>query len=125
MLKQKTVVIIGASNNPDKYGNRAVRAYLKGGYTVYPINLNEDTIEGLKVYKSILDVPDEIDLASMYVLPEIGLEVIEEVAKKGVKDVFLNPGAESGELIDKARELGLNPIVACSIVDIGMNPYDL
>jgi hypothetical protein len=57
--------------------------------------------------------------------PEAGIKVIEEIARKPVREVWLNPGAESPALIDRARELGLNVIVACSIVDIGINPNDL
>ena len=61
----------------------------------------------------------------MYVPPEIGLKIIRDVAKKKPKEFFLNPGAESEELIGKAKELGLNPIQACSIIAIGESPSDL
>jgi predicted CoA-binding protein len=121
----RVVAVIGASNNPRKYGNRAVRAYRDQGYTVIPINPHEREVEGLAAYASVLDVPGRIDLASFYVHPEIGAVVIEEVVKKGVGEVWLNPGADSDELIAKARALGIRPIVACSIVALGMNPSGL
>ena len=120
-----SIAIIGASNNREKYGNKAVRAYLHKGYTVYPVNPKEETIEGLKAYKSVLDIPGSVDIASFYVLPQIGLKVIEEVAQKGIKEAFFNPGSESDELYEKAKKLGLNPIIACSIVAIGMSPNQL
>ena len=69
-------------------GNRAVRAYLKVGYAVFPINPHEDKIEGLKTYRSILDVPDEIDRVSIYQPPGVGLRIIADVAKKGVRTMF-------------------------------------
>ena len=119
------IAIIGASNNRDKYGNKAVRAYLQKGYTVYPINPKEETIEGLKVYKSVLEVPGQVDVASFYIPAQAGMKVIEEIAKKGIKDVYLNPGAESNELYEKAKKLGLNPMMACSIVAAGMSPNQL
>jgi predicted CoA-binding protein len=59
------------------------------------------------------------------VQPEVGERVIDEVAKKGIAEVWLNPGAESDTLIDRARTLHIEPIVACSIVAIGQNPYAL
>ena len=121
----KVVAVIGASSNRRKFGNRAVRAYREQGYTVVPVNPHETEIEGLKSYKSILDVPGPVDMASFYVPPEIGEEVIAEVAQKGVAEVWLNPGAESDELITRARALSIKPIVACSIVAIGQNPYNL
>jgi hypothetical protein len=121
----KVVAVIGASNDRQKFGNRAVRAYLDQGYTVVPINPHETEIEGLKTYGSILDVPGPVDMASFYVPPEIGERVIADVASKGVAEVWLNPGAESDALIARARTLSIKPIVACSIVAIGRNPYNL
>ena len=119
----KVVAVIGASNDRHKFGNRAVRAYREQGYTVVPINPHETEIEGLKAYGSILDVPGTVDMASFYVPPDVGEQVIADVARKGVGEVWLNPGAESDALIARARELSLKPIVACSIVAIGRNPH--
>ena len=64
-------------------------------------------------------------MATLYVPPEIGQRVIEEIARKQIPEVWLNPGAESDELIARARALNIHPIIACSIVGIGRNPYDL
>ena len=121
----KVVAVIGASSNRNKFGNRAVRAFVQQGYTVVPINPHETEVEGLKAYASVLDVAGPIDMASMYVPPEIGEQVIDEIARKGIAEVWLNPGAESDALIARARALQIQPIVACSIVAIGENPYRL
>jgi uncharacterized protein len=121
----KVVAVIGASSNRRKFGNRALRAYRQQGYTAIPINPNETEVEGLKTYASVLDVPGAIDMASFYVPPEVGERVIEEVARKQIPEVWLNPGAESSQLIARARALDITPIVACSIIAIGENPYDL
>jgi uncharacterized protein len=119
----KTVAVIGASSDPRKFGYRAVRAFRRQGYTVYPINPNERVVDGLKTYPSVLDVPEPIDMATFYVPPSIGEQVIADVAKKQIPEVWLNPGAESDELIRRARALNIAPIVACSILGIGENPY--
>src|SRR3982750_2086904 len=111
----KVVAVIGASSNRNKFGNRAVRAFRQQGYTVVPINPNEPEVEGLRTYASVLDVPGTVDMASFYVPPEIGEQVIAEVAQKGIAEVWLNPGAESDALIARARALQITPIVACSI----------
>ena len=121
----KVVAVIGASSDRRKFGNRALRAFRQQGYTVVPINPNEREVEGLATYASVLDVPGVIDMASFYVQPEVGERVIDEVARKGIAEVWLNPGAESDELIARARTLKIEPIVACSIVAIGQNPYAL
>ena len=119
----KTVAVIGASSNPRKFGNRAVRAFQRQGYTVVPINPNQPRVEGLKTYASVLEVPGRIDMATFYVPPEIGEKVMPEVARKGIPEVWLNPGAESTALIRLARSLNVEPIIACSIIGIGENPY--
>ena len=121
----KVVAIIGASNNRQKFGNRAVRAYVQQGYTVVPIHPTERVVEGLTAYPSVLDYPGPIDMASFYVPPEIGMQVIEDVARKQIPEVWLNPGADGEALEAKARSLSISPIVACSIVAVGQNPYAL
>ena len=123
-MTSKVVAVIGASSNPRKFGNRAVRAFRRQGYTVVPINPHEPEVEGLRAYKSVLDVPGPIDMATIYVPPDVGEQVIEEIAKKKIREVWLNPGAESEALVARARALDILTVVACSIVGIGENPYD-
>ena len=119
----KVVAVIGASSDPRKFGNRAVRAFRRQGYTVVPINPNRTRIEGLQAYASVLDVPGAIDIATFYVPPGVGARVIQDVAKKEIPEVWLNPGSESEELVRLARSLKVEPIIACSILGIGENPY--
>src|ERR1700746_3076026 len=109
----KTVAVIGASSDPRKFGNRAVRAFKRQGYIVIPINPNEAVVEGLKAYASVLDVPGSIDMATFYVPPEVGEKVMRDVAQKRIAEVWLNPGSESDELIRLARVLNVEPILAC------------
>lgn len=116
------VAVVGASRDRRKYGNRAVRAYLAQGWTVYPINPNATEVEGLEAYRSVLEVPGPIDRVTLYVPPEIGVRVLEEIARKGVKELYVNPGAESEELMRRAQELGLEPVYACSVLAIGVDP---
>ena len=118
------VAVIGASNDRRKYGNKAVRAFLRQGYRVVPINPREREVEGLRAYASVLEVPGPIDMASFYVPPSVGESIIDEMVAKQIAEVWLNPGAESDALIARARALKLRPIVACSIMGAGANPSD-
>jgi uncharacterized protein len=118
----RTVAVIGASNVKEKFGNKAVRAYLRQGWTVYPVNPTEAEIEGLKTFPSITDIPGPVDRATLYLPPAVGLGVLESIKTKGVQELYVNPGAESDELMAKAEALGLDPIWACSIVEIGERP---
>lgn len=119
----KTVAVIGASNNRSKFGNKALRAFERQGFTVLAINPNEPEVEGHKTYASVLDVPGPIDMATVYVSPRDGVKVMEQLAQKGVPEVWLNPGADGDEVVARAEELGLKTIQACSIIAIGESPY--
>ena len=118
----QTVVVIVASNNRSKYGNKALRAFEHQGYRVIPINPHEQEVEGHRAYASVLDVPGEIDMATVYVPGHIGVKVIDELAKRGIAVIWLNPGADEPEVVARARELGLKTTQACSIIAIGESP---
>jgi predicted CoA-binding protein len=118
----RRVAVIGASNDRRKYGNKAVRAFRAQGYIVYPINPHEVSIEGLPAFARIVDVPEPVDMATMYVPPEVGVTVVDDLAQKGVTEVWFNPGSESPSLVARAKALGLAPIEACSIMGIGDSP---
>ena len=126
MTSKPTVAIIGASSDRRKFGNKAVRAYAAKGFEVFPIHPTASEIEGHKAYRSVMAVPaDALDRASLYLPPALGLQVLDEIARKGVAELWVNPGAESDELFEKAERLGINTIFACSIVGVGVNPSAL
>jgi predicted CoA-binding protein len=118
----RVVAVIGASNDRRKFGNKAVRAFARQGYDVKPVNPNTATVEGITAYASITDIPGPIDLVTMYVPSEIGERLLPGIASKHPAEVWINPGAESDTLLAQAQALGLQPIVACSILGAGENP---
>jgi predicted CoA-binding protein len=118
----KVVAVVGASADRHKFGNKAVRAFLAAGDDVVPINPVGEQIEGLHTYRSVLDVPREIDMATVYVPPDIALQLLPQFVEKRIGEVWLNPGADDDAVVAEARRLGLNVIVACSIVGAGQNP---
>lgn len=121
-----TVAVLGASANRRKFGNKSVRAHLLQGYEVFPVNPTADEIEGLKAYPDLASVPvKELDRITVYLPPWIGITLLDQIAAKHPKEVWLNPGAESAKLVAKAEEMGLSIIQACSIVNIGVMPGDL
>ena len=120
-----TIAIIGASNDRSKFGNKAVRAFEQRGFTVWPVNPKEAEIEGLSAFKSILEVPQRPGMVSVYLLPQVLLKVLPDIAKRGCDELWLNPGTESDEVLAEAERLGLNVIQACSIVGIGVMPSSL
>lgn len=119
----KTVAVVGASSDRRKFGNKALRAFRAEGHRVIPINPNEREVEGIPTYASVLDVPGPIDVATVYVQPDVGLQLLPEFEQKGIAEIWINPGAESAEILAEAKRRKLNVIAACSIVAIGQNPY--
>ncbi len=121
-----SVAVLGASTDRRKFGNKSVRAHLQQGYDVYPVNPKADQIEGLKSYPTLEAVPVErLDRITVYLPPAVGLSLLDEIARKGAREVWFNPGSESPEILRRGEELGINVIMACSIVDVGLSPAQL
>jgi predicted CoA-binding protein len=125
-VTRPSVAVVGASADRSKYGNKAVRAFRKAGFDVYPINPNAGRVEGLRSYPSLDALPlSRLDRVSVYLPPSIGLTVLDQVAAKEVGELWLNPGADAPEVVARAEALGLNVVQACSIVGVGEHPDDV
>jgi uncharacterized protein len=123
MSERRTVAVLGASRDRRKFGNKSLRAHRQGGFEVFPINLQSTEIEGLSAYRSLRDVPVRpIDRVTVYVPPEVGLKLLNDIAECRPREVWFNPGSESPELVAAANRMGLPVICGCSIVDLGMSP---
>jgi predicted CoA-binding protein len=118
----KTVAVVGASSDRRKFGNKALRAFMAEGYRVIPINPNETRVEGIPTYATVLDVPDPIDMATVYVQPDVTMRLLDEFERKQIPEIWVNPGAEDDAVMAEARRRKLNVIFACSIVGIGRSP---
>jgi len=110
LFAPRSVAIIGASRNPAKVGHTILRNAVKSGYKgkIYPINPKAKEILGIRCYKSILDVPDEVDLAVIAVPAPTVLDVAKECGEKGVKYlVVISAGFKEigGEGVDRERNL--------------------
>ena len=121
----KSIAILGASSNREKFGNKAVRAYISMGWVVFPINPKEESIEGVKCYASIKALPQKPQRVSIYLPPQITISLIPELKAAGAREIILNPGAESDALIEALEKSGIKPLLLCSIRDIGIDPGNL
>ena len=121
----KTIAILGASADRSKFGNIAVRAFVRQGWTVYPVNQKETHVEGLPAFKRLAEVPVRPNLISVYLPPPVLLKVLSDIAARGCDELWLNPGTESATVLAEAERLGLNVIQACSIVGIGLSPSEV
>ncbi|WP_048147765.1 CoA-binding protein [Palaeococcus ferrophilus] len=94
----RKIAIVGASPNPDKYGNIILRDLLGKGFEVLPVNPKHEEIEGLKCYRDVKELPGDVDVIVFVVPPKAGLNVAKEAVEAGFKRLWFQPGAESDEI---------------------------
>lgn len=117
-VNERVWAIVGASNDRSKFGNRIYRNLRDAGYKVYAVNPTTDTVEGDPAYPSLLDLPEKPAVADIVVPANVGMSIADDAAKAGIDIFWLQPGAESDELIAHARDLGLSVIYdACAMVE--------
>ncbi len=122
-MQSSAFAVVGASSNRAKYGNKVLRCYLQQGKTVYPINPHEELIEGLPVLHSVSDLPEEVDSISIITPPVITEKIVTEAIKKGIRNIWIQPGAESDAAIQNGKKHGLNVIAGgpCILVFMGFH----
>ena len=109
-LSAKAYAVAGASTNRAKYGNKVFRALVDSGRVVYPLNPIADEIEGHKAYASIADLPVVPESLSIITPPQVTRTVVADAIAAGVKNIWMQPGAEDESASQAAREAGLNVI---------------
>ncbi len=117
-LAARTYAVAGASANTQKYGNRVFRALLASGRETYPLNPTTDEIEGHKTYPRIADLPVVPESLSIITPSEVTRQVVIEAIAAGVRNIWMQPGAEDEKASASAREAGINVIDdgACVLV---------
>jgi predicted CoA-binding protein len=109
-VSQPALALIGMSRSPGKFGNVAYRELKSKGYRVYPIHPSASSIDGVRCYSDFADLPEPVEGALGVVPPENAIDAIRKAAKAGVRLVWLQQGAESPEVLNAGRELGLDVI---------------
>ena len=116
MLDKKVWAVVGANENPEKYGNMIYKKLKGRGYNVFPVNPKRETIEGDKCYPDLSSLPEKPEVIDMVVSPKRGKDIIEEAAKLGIKNIWLQPGTYDDELMDLINEKDLTAVKACVLV---------
>jgi len=121
-MSQKTVAIVGASRDVKKYSNKAITAFLKSGYKVYPVNPHASKIGELECYGDLEDLPMKVDEISIYVPPYLTIGILQSLVDYPVKKIYLNPGSADDIVRSMAEKLNLPIVEACSITSQGQDP---
>ena len=113
--------VVGASRDRNKYGNKVLRCYMQHGRPVYPVNPHTTAVEGLTAYPDLSALPEAVYGISIITPPRITAAVVAEAAAANIYHLWMQPGAESRQAIDRAEALGLSAIAdgACILVVLG------
>lgn len=109
-LAADSFAVVGASNDPEKYGARVFAAYRKRGLEAFPVNPSQDEIQGVRAYPSLLDLPAPAPSVSVITPPSVTERVVEDAKRAGVKILWLQPGAESPAAIAAAENAQIDVI---------------
>jgi len=109
--ESKTVAIVGLSPKPEKDSNRVAKYLQQNGYKIYPIYPKEETILGEKVYRSLSEIEDDIDIVNIFRKPEIVASVVDEaIEKKNIKTIWTQLGIVNNEAIKRAKDAGFKTV---------------
>lgn len=109
-MDQKRFAVVGATDNPEKYGNRVVKNLRERGYEVYPVNPKLEEVEGLKCYPSIAEIPVRVDVVDFVVPPKATEEILKQCKELGLDRIWLQPGSESEAAIAFCQDNNLKVV---------------
>ena len=115
---RRTWALVGANNNPRKYGNKIYRSLRGAGYKVYPVNNRETTVDGEPAYAALADLPEKPDVVDVVVPPNQTEQIVRECKALGLTRVWMQPGAESQAAIQYCEENGIQVVHdACAMLE--------
>jgi predicted CoA-binding protein len=120
-LSADIFAVAGASTNRDKYGNKVLRCYQQHGRQVIPVNPRAEMIEGLPCVTSVTELPAGVKSLSIITPPKITEQIVEQAILHGIKNIWMQPGAQSSAAISRCEEAGINVIAdgSCLLVVLG------
>jgi predicted CoA-binding protein len=120
-LESTAYGVVGASSRRHKYGNKVLRCYQQNGRVAIPVNPHESEIEGTVCVPSISDLPGYVNSISVITPPAVTERVVQEAIRKGIENVWMQPGAESEASVEACLEAGINVIAdgSCVLVVLG------
>jgi predicted CoA-binding protein len=123
-MKHQNIVILGASENPDRYSYKAFQMLKQSGYAVIPVSPKLKELEGSLVAGSLKEIKEPVDTLTMYVSPEKSSQMTEEILSLKPRRVIFNPGSENPELREKLQKDGVRVIEACTLVLLRTHQFE-
>lgn len=124
-LAEERFAVVGASVDRSKYGNKVLRCYQMNGLGVIPVNPRERVIEGVATVSSVSELPDDVKSISVITPPHVTEKVVEEAIAKGIRNIWMQPGAESPAAVKQCIDSGINVIAdgSCILVVLGYRDH--
>ncbi len=119
----ETVVVLGASRNPERYSHKAVVALQEQGHRVLPLHPAGGELLGLPVLSSLEELDEAVDSISMYVRASLSDELEEAILALKPRRVIFNPGAENPSLAEKLKAAGIETEEHCTLVMLATGQF--
>ena len=121
-MSDQITLVIGASENPERYSNKAIRMLRKHGHTVVAVGHNPGKVEDVAF---TISIPEDLhpDTVTLYVNTAIQKEYYDQVVALKPRRVIFNPGTENEEFEALVEENGIEPVEACTLVLLSTNQF--
>lgn len=123
MSNKQNVLIVGASEKPDRYANKTMKALLEKGHEVVLLNPRLSIIDGRQVYQTPAAVKETIDTITVYVGPDKIAGLADELIKLKPQRIIFNPGSESEIAISQFSDNGIKVIRGCTLVMLATGQF--
>ena len=119
LLQCKNWALVGATSNKGKFGYKILQVMRNNGLQVFAVNPGLQEIDGQPCYASLADLPEAIEAVNVVVPPKVALGILEECQRLNISKVWLQPGADTAEVVEKAKALGLQVVYdACIMIEL-------
>lgn len=124
-LSAKMIGVVGASTNRAKFGNKVLRCYQQHGYAAVPVHPAQKQIEGVACVASVSELPADVQSISMITPPQVTEKIVALAAAKGIRNIWMQPGAQSAAAVRFCEEQGINLIAdgTCVLVELGFDEH--
>jgi predicted CoA-binding protein len=113
--------VAGASSDRKKFGNKVLRCYLQHGLDAHPVHPSEREVEGRPCYPDVASLPADVGALSIITPPPVTEKIVDAALARGIRHLWMQPGAESAPAVARARAAGANVIQGgpCLLVELG------
>ncbi len=126
ILRKRNFAVVGASNNPEKYGHKVYKTLKKAGYSVYPVHPREEYVDGDSAYPRLDNVPVTLDCVVTVVPPEVTFEIVRQAGILRIPCLWMQPGSESQAAVIEAQAYGIQAVYGgpCIMVAVAAHRVD-